>query len=647
MSETVGSGAVAPSGPVDLDDDEIPAGNHGPQGSMKALAVGAIGVVFGDIGTSPLYALKETFVGHHPLVVDPTNIYGVISLVFWTMIVIVTIKYVFIVMRADNKGEGGSLALLALITRSSEGRKWTASLVMLGVFATALFYGDSIITPAISVLSAVEGLTIVNPGFGPYVIPVSLVILVFLFLIQARGTDRVGRMFGPIMLVYFAVLAVLGVVSILKSPEVLVALSPHWIAGFVVRDPVLAFLALSSVVLSITGAEALYADMGHFGRRPIVYAWLYLVFPCLILNYLGQAGLLLRDPSAAVNPFFLLADEGLRLPLVILATMATVIASQAVITGAYSVTQQAIQLGFMPRMSIKHTSESAAGQIYVPTINWALLVSVVLLVLMFRTSSNLAAAYGLAVTGTMFITALMIGVLATRIWKWGRIAAVALMLPFLAIDGLYLASNATKIPNGGWFPLVAGFVIFTLLTTWSRGRALMRTNMEEGAIPMEVFAKSAHSSAARVAGTAIFMASAKAGVPSALLHNIKHNKVLHERVVILTVSIQDVPYVDEEKRFKVTDMGRGFYRLIIRYGFLEETDVPAALKRVSLCGAPFEMMKTSFFLSRQTLIASDKPGMWIWREKLFAWMLRNAASAMEFFRLPTNRVVELGSQVEI
>jgi len=611
------------------------------------LAVGAIGVVFGDIGTSPLYAMRDTFAGHHPLPLDRLHMFGIVSLMFWSMMIIVTIKYVSVIMRADNKGEGGSLALLALINQNAAAKRWSTGIVLLGVFATSLFYGDSMITPAISVMGAIEGLAVYAPAFGGLVVPLVVGILIGLFVIQSRGTARVATFFGPIMLLYFAVIAVLGVVSISHMPEVLYSLSPHHAVALFVNDPMRGFLAMGSAVLAVTGAEALYADMGHFGRPPIRVSWLCFVLPALVLNYLGQASLLMRNPASLESPFYLLAPEWFQWPLLIIAAMAAIIASQAVISGAFSVTQQAIQLGFMPRMTIKHTSETAAGQIYIPVLNWGLMVAVILLVLVFRHSSNLTAAYGIAVTGAMLIDTLLLGVVLFYLWRWSKWISIPLLLIFISLDTAYLAANITKIPDGGWVPLMMGLAIFTMLTTWSRGRALMRENMAEGTIPIEVFAKSAHSSAARVPGTAVFMSSANSGVPSALLHNIKHNKVLHERVVILTVAIQDVPFVETDERYDIKDLGQGFYRMVIRYGFLEETDIPAALKQVTMCGEPFEMMKTSFFLSRQTLIASARPGMAIWREKLFAWMLRNAASAMEFFRLPTNRVVELGSQVEI
>ncbi|MCR5872450.1 potassium transporter Kup [Sphingomonas sp. J344] len=614
---------------------------------MWKLAVGAIGIVFGDIGTSPLYAFKETFAGHHPLALDQEHIMGVISLMFWSMMAVVTLKYVSIIMRADNKGEGGSLALLALINRSSGQKRWTAGIVILGVFATALFYGDSMITPAVSVLSAVEGIAVAAPTFSNWILPIAVAILVALFSIQRTGTARVGAMFGPIMLGYFATIATLGTLSVIKTPEVLWALLPSYAVHFFVIDGFAAFLALGSVVLAVTGAEALYADMGHFGRKPIRVSWLWFVLPALMLNYMGQGALLMRDASALQSPFYMLAPEYLRLPLVGIATMAAIIASQAVITGAFSVTQQGIQLGFIPRLRISHTSADTAGQIYIPLINWALMIAIILLVLTFQTSSNLTAAYGIAVTGAMLIDNFLIAVVLFGLWKWKKRYAVPLLALFFVVDLAYFSANLTKVPDGGWFPLLAGVVIFTLLTTWAKGRRLMVERMREAAMPIKVFIQSAASSATRVKGTAVFMTSTPEGVPHALLHNLKHNKVLHERVILLTVKIADQPYVDEADRVHLDDLGQGFHRMKILYGFMQEADVPAALAACSACGGAFNMMDTSFFLSRQTLLASDNPGMKLWREKLFAWMLRNAESAMEFFRLPTNRVVELGSQVEI
>ena len=652
--------SITATGTAEVATEENPVGQGHTQGSLPKLMVGAIGIVFGDIGTSPIYAFRETFAGHHLLRPDALHIYGVLSLIFWSMLIIVALKYVTIIMRADNKGEGGSLALLALINRSTaegekkgERKKWAMGIVMLGVFATALFYGDSMITPAVSVLSAVEGLTTVQAGFAPYVVPSAIVILVGLFAIQARGTAKVGLMFGPIMLIYFVVLAVLGGMHIVKHPAVFVEmLNPLNAFKFYLSEPLRAFIAMGSVVLAVTGAEALYADMGHFGRRPIKYSWLYFVMPALLINYMGQGAMLLSlDAAQAIetvkNPFFFLAPEELRLPLVILATMAAIIASQAVISGAFSVTQQAIQLGFIPRLRITHTSEHAAGQIYIPIVNWALMIMVILLVVMFGSSSNLAAAYGIAVTGAMLIDGVLISVVFFSLWKWPAWKAVPLLAIFFTIDLLYFGANLLKVPAGGWFPLLIGAIAFTFLTTWAKGRKLMIERMAEASLPIEVFIKSAATSAARVPGTAVFMTTSMTGVPHALLHNLKHNKVLHERVMLLTVRIEDVPFVVGERRIETKDYGAGFFRIILRYGFMEEIDVPSALAQVKKCGPQFKMMDTSFFLARQTLIASARPGMAIWREKLFAWMLRNAESAMEFFKLPTNRVVELGSQVEI
>lgn len=646
MNETAAQGA-----PPDKITHDAQGHAHGP---LYKLAIAAVGIVYGDIGTSPIYAFRETFAGHHTLIPDQVHIFGVLSLIFWSMMIIVTLKYVSIVMRADNKGEGGSLALLALINRSLGGkRRWTGSIILMGVFATALFYGDSMITPAISVLSAVEGLTTVEAGFEPYVIPTAIVILVGLFAIQARGTAKVGQMFGPVMLFYFVVLAVLGVMHIMDYPAVVLAmLNPVNSFYFFAADPIKAFIAMGSVVLAVTGAEALYADMGHFGRKPIRVSWIYFVLPALLLNYMGQGAMILAvTPEQALatvkDPFFYLAPEQFRLPLVLLATMATIIASQAVISGAFSVTQQAIQLGFIPRLRITHTSESAAGQIYIPVINWALLAMVIILVLTFRTSSNLAAAYGIAVTGAMIIDTVLISVVLRHMWNWNKYVVAGLLALFFTVDFTYLTANMLKIPDGGWFPLLIGAIAFTFLTTWAKGRKLMIDRMNEASLPMEIFIKSAAPSAARVAGTAVFMTSSASGVPHALLHNLKHNKVLHERVILLTVRVEDVPYVAEDKRSEEQDYSEGFYRVILRYGFMEEIDVPVALAQLKSCGATCRTMDTSFFLARQTLLASSRPGMAIWREKLFAWMLRNAESAMEFFKLPTNRVVELGSQVEI
>ena len=624
------------------------AAHHGPREPLPKLMLGAIGVVYGDIGTSPLYTMKESFLGPHPLAVDRLHIFGVLSLIFWSLMFVVTIKYVFVAMRADNKGEGGSFALLSLIARNLGHKKWAPALVMMGVLATCLFYGDAMITPAISVLSAVEGLTVAEAGLQPLVIPISIGILIGLFLVQSRGTAKVGSFFGPVILVYMAVLAVLGVSNIMRHPDVLAAFSPSWAIQFFLVNPKLAFLALGSVFLAVTGAETLYADMGHFGRKAIGFSWLSLVYPCLMLNYIGQGALMLGDPKTAINPFYLMAPDWARLPLVGIATAATIIASQAVISGAFSVTHQAVQLGFLPRLRTEHTSAKAVGQIYIPAVNWGLLFMVIMLVLGFRESGRLASAYGIAVTGTMLITTIMLGFLVFQVWRWNRVLATLTIGTFLLVDGTFFASNITKIPDGGWFPLLVAGISFTVLTTWAKGRQLMRQRLSESALPLEVFIKSAAASVHRVRGTSVFLSTSADTVPAALLHNLKHNQVLHSRVLILNVRVEEVPHVSTEKRVEVHDAREGFYRVILHYGYMQEVDIPRDLAGIGTCGEPFNMMSTSFFLGRQKLITSNKrPGMALWREKLFAWMLKSSESAMEFFKLPTNRVVELGSQLQI
>ena len=619
-----------------------PPGRRG----QALLVLGALGVVFGDIGTSPLYALNESFFGHHKMVPTADHVLGVLSIMFWSMLLIVTIKYVFIMMRADNKGEGGSLSLLALISRRTGPGRWSAGLTMLGIFATALFFGDAMITPAVSVLSAVEGLQLIDPRFRTLVIPLSLVILIGLFIAQKRGTERVGLVFGPIMLVYFVTLALLGLRMIVVHPGVLGALSPLPGIRFWAEDPMRAFLALGSIVLAVTGAEALYADMGHFGRQPIRMAWLAIAFPMLMLNYLGQGALMMSPGFNGENPFYLMAAPQWRLPLVILATAATVIASQAVITGAFSVVQQAVQLGLLPRLRVLHTSARAQGQIYVPLVNWLLLVAVVVLVLTFRSSSNLAAAYGIAVTGTMFITTVMLAVVLRRLWQWPRPLAVLTVTVFALVDGAYFASNLTKFTDGGWFPLLIAAIAFTILTTWAKGRMLVRAQLDTNNMPVPVFVKSA-ASIHRVRGTAIYLTAAREGVPPSLLHNLKHNQVLHEQTILLTVAIGDVPLVRPEDRVQVKDLGHGMRRIVLHYGFTEDPDIPRALKEAVAMVGKLNPATTSYFISRQTVLASRQKGMALWREHLFAWLLRNSATAMEFFKLPPNRVVELGSQVVI
>jgi KUP system potassium uptake protein len=622
------------------------------QGIAK-LAVGAIGIVFGDIGTSPIYAFRETFTGHHPIAPDPRHIHGVLSLIFWSMMIVVTIKYVVVLMRADNKGEGGTLALLALISRELPERRWTSGIVLLGVFACALFYGDSMITPAISVLSAVEGLQTVAPRFGPFVLPIAVSVLIGLFAIQSHGTRRVGSFFGPIMLLYFATISVLGIMHIVGDPTiVLQTLNPLNALDFFLAGGLRAFVALGSVVLAVTGAEALYADMGHFGRKPIGLSWLVFVMPALMLNYMGQGAMILSlDPDGAkhaiTNPFFLLAPEIARLPLIILATLATIIASQAVISGAFSVTQQAIHLGFVPRLRVCHTSQAAAGQIYIPMINWALMTMVILLVLLFGSSSNLAAAYGIAVTGAMFIDGCLLGVVLFSLWKWPAWAAIPMLALFFVVDIAYLGANLMKVPEGGWFPLLVGIVAFTFLTTWAKGRRLLASQMRKTAIPAEDLFNSDLQAVTRVPGTAVYMTSQPDGIPQALQQNMQHNRVVHERSVFLRVAVENVPYVPPDAQVTVEDLGRGFFRVTLLRGFMDEMNVPQALQRLGGIGAPLVEEETSFFLSRQTPLASKVKGMALWRERLFAWMMRNAESPMGYFCLPPHRVVELGVQVKI
>jgi KUP system potassium uptake protein len=628
--------------------DNILAPHHGPKEVLPKLMLGAMGVVYGDIGTSPLYALQATLDPRYHLRTDVTDLFGIVSLIFWAFLFVVTIKYVFIVMRCDNDGEGGSLALYALIQRrlgAAAPQRW---LLIGALFATALFFADAMLTPAISVISAVEGLGVVSTDFQPYVVAIALTILISLFAIQRYGTDRVGKLFGPIMLVYFAAIAAMGVHHILAYPAVLRALSPVYIWGFLLAHPIYSFLSLGAVVYAVTGTEALYADMGHFGRKPITVAWLYLVMPALMLNYMGQAAMLIQHPQYVDNPFFRMVPPSLTVPLLVIATLATIIASQAVISGTFSVTQQAIQLGFMPRMRIQHTSSRAKGQIYVPAINWALAAMVALLVVAFRRSAAMLPAYGLAVVGTMLITTLMQYVVVFRIWRAPRWRGLLGFALFVTVDAIFLASGLAKLFEGAWFPILVGLIIFTVLTTWAKGRALMRARLAEAALPMPVFIKSVATSVHRVRGTSVFLSTSADVVPAALLHNLKHNQVLHDRVLILNAKVEDVPQVAPERRAEVDPAGHGFFRVVLHYGFMEEVDVPRDLTGIQTCGEPFTMMTTSFFLGRQKLIAARKaPGMALWREKLFAVMLKSSESAMEFFKLPTNRVVELGSQLQI
>jgi KUP system potassium uptake protein len=614
---------------------------------MPTLVLGAIGVVFGDIGTSPLYALQTTFTGSAPLPVIEANILGVLSLMFWTIMLLVSLKYVTIIMRADNHGEGGSLALLALVgelTTKHPKTKWFVT--ALGVFAAALFFGDGMITPAISVLSAVEGLDLVSHQFKIYILPITFIVLTGLFFIQKRGTATVGMAFGPLMIVWFICLGLFGIQSIVKSPQVLWALNPAYAYYFVTTDPWIAFLALGSVVLAITGGEALYADMGHFGKYPIRLAWFYFVLPALVLNYFGQGALLLHNPQAIANPFYLLAPAWALVPMVLLATAATVIASQAVISGAFSIANQSVQMNFLPRMEVRQTSDKAQGQIYVPFTNWTLYLAVIYLVFTFQSSSNLAAAYGIAVTGTMTITTILIAFVMVLYWRWSWALVIPLIAVLFITDLTYFAANAMKIPQGGWFPIGIAIISFTVLTTWKRGRQLLLKEISRQSVPMQLILDDADNFS-RVEGTAVFLTNTGEGAPSSLLHNIKHNKVLHERNILLTVIVEDKPYVTQGNRLLIDDMGKGFYRVRIFYGFMDRPDLPDALKLCAALGLPFDMMSTSFFISRAMIVSGPNPGMVKWRERLFLDLSKNAMNAADFFKIPTNRVIEMGTRIEI
>ncbi|RQO72832.1 low affinity potassium transporter Kup [Aquitalea sp. FJL05] len=614
--------------------------------AMTGLTLAALGVVYGDIGTSPLYTLRECFTGHG-LATTPDNIFGILSLIFWSLIFVVSIKYVVFVLRADNHGEGGIMALMALARHYvTHAARW--KVVLLGLFGASLFYGDAIITPAMSVLSAAEGLEVLSPSMQPYVLPIAITVLVGLFALQRFGTASVGMLFGPVMLVWFSILGVLGVLQIVQAPGILAAVNPWYAYNFVAHHGVGAYLTLGSVVLALTGAEALYADMGHFGKTPIRRAWYGLVLPALVLNYFGQGALLMLKPETIKNPFFLLAPQWALLPLIILATLATVIASQAVISGAYSLTRQAIQLGYSPRMEISHTSENEIGQIYLPFVNWALLVAVLVVVLIFQSSDNLASAYGIAVTGTMLITTLLFFVVARVNWRWPLPLALGITIFFGIIDTAFFTANLLKLFSGGWLPLVLGMVIFLLMTTWKQGRKLLFDRLREQALPLDSFIENLEAfPPTRVQGTAVFLTSTLHGVPHALLHNLKHNKVLHDRVVLMTIRTEDVPYISNESRLEVVQLSPSFWRVVARYGFKEDPSVLNVLELCEADGLAFELMDTSFFLSRETIISTERPGMARWRERLFVWMSKNALRATDFFQIPTNRVVELGAQVEL
>jgi KUP system potassium uptake protein len=624
--------------------------SEAPQGRyLVGLMVGALGVVYGDIGTSPLYALRECFNETHGVAPTPANIMGVLSLIFWSLVLVVSVKYLAFVLRADNKGEGGILSLLALAFGDTHIQNRTrASVLLLGIFGAALLYGDGVITPSISVLSAIEGLNVATTRFEHFIIPITILVLVLLFAAQKFGSGRVGKVFGPIMVVWFGALALLGLKGIVQSPGVLAAINPWHALEFILANQWEAFIVMGAVFLVVTGAEALYADLGHFGATPIRRTWFAVVLPALLLNYFGQGALLMTRPSASENPFYLLAPSWALYPLVALSTVATVIASQALISGAFSITMQAIQLGYLPRMEIRHTSSEERGQIYMPLINGILMCCCIGLVLGFETSSNLSAAYGIAVTLTMIITSLLFYFAARRLWQWSRAKAGALCGAFLMLDLMFFAANSVKIEHGGWFPLVAAGAVFLVMTTWKRGRQLLGESLSASLLPFEIFLEGIRSSRAqRVKGTAVFMSGNPNGTPLALLHNLKHNKVLHERVLLLTLVTIDEPHVPAATRVKVEPLADGFWRIVVRVGFMEKPNVPGILAACASQGLPINMEDTTFFLSRESILATAKPGMAIWRERLFAFLARNAQPATAFFSLPANRVVELGMQIEL
>ena len=616
--------------------------------SLIALVVGAVGVVYGDIGTSVLYAMKEIFGSGH-VEFTPQNIYGILSLIFWTLTVIVSVKYVALVLRADNEGEGGLVAMLTLASRAvSDQPALRRVLLIVGIFGTCLFYGDGVITPAISVLCAVEGLEVISPQFKKYVVPLSLVILFFLFLVQKRGTAGIGKFFGPITLVWFTVLAGLGIFHIVGNPVILKALSPHFAFIFVWNNPGTAFIILGAIVLCVTGAEALYADMGHFGKRPIRIAWFTVVMPALTLNYFGQGALLLAKPETVKNPFYMMAPDWMLIPLVILATMAAVIASQALISGAFSVTKQVVQLGFLPRLRMLHTSTKETGQIYIPFVNWALFVAIVLAVVMFKSSGALASAYGIAVTTDMLITTILTFFVIRHAWKYPLWLCIAATSVFFVVDFAFWASNMLKLFDGGWFPLLIGAAIFTLMLTWKQGRKLLHEKSIAEGIDLRGFLDSVFvSPPVRVEGTAVFLTSEQGTVPNALLHNLKHNKVLHQHNLFVTVKSHEVPWIGLNKRVQIEPLGHDCWQVTLNFGFKNDPNVPEALQQITSRGCELDPMQTSYFLSRDTVVPTIGGGMSQWREKLFAQMHHNAGAAADFLRLPSNAVVELGSKVEI
>ncbi len=609
------------------------------------MVVAALGVVYGDLGTSPLYTMQVIFGGSfHPVPITHDNILGILSIIFWSLMMVVTLKYTVFIMSADNKGEGGIMALMALVRRHvTKGSRW---LLPLGLFGAALFYGDSVLTPAISVLSAIEGLEIATPSLAPYVVPISLAVLIGLFAIQKHGTGRVGRWFGPIMIVWFVTIGVLGVINIAKAPQVLAALNPMYGVYFLIHNPVLGFLALGGTALALTGAEALYADMGHFGKRPIQLAWVGMVLPGLIPSYFGQGALLLLDPKAIASPFYLQAPSWALLPLVVLSTFATVIASQAVISGAFSLTKQAIQLGYAPRMEIHYTSQQTMGQIYIPALNWTLAILVAALIIGFGSSSALAAAFGLAVTGTMAITTLLAFIVVRYHWRWGLPRSLLVIGAFLLVDLAYFSASLVKVEQGGWFPLLMGGTVFVLMVTWKQGRRILANRLKQDQLPLELFVKQAQQMQLPIIKrTAIFLTADPEVTPHALLHSLKHYQCLHERIVVLTVAMHEVPYVPEKERLEIQMLNDQFFVVHVAFGFMDETDIPRALTQADHLGLPLDPMNTSFFLGRETLIPVVSSEMPQWRERLFISMYRNAGSAAAYFRLPANRVVELGTQV--
>ncbi|MFC3125226.1 potassium transporter Kup [Pseudoroseomonas globiformis] len=616
------------------------------QALSAGLLLGVLGVVYGDIGTSPLYALRASLLHFSEDGLERWEILGVLSLIFWSLILVVTVKYVLLVLRADNRGEGGILALMALAQRVGRGTTGRRLIVLVGIAGASLFFGDGIITPAISVLSAVEGLKIISPAFTDAVIPISLAVLLALFMVQYKGTHTIGRVFGPVTALWFGSLGILGLIEVVREPEVLVALSPHFAIQFCLEYHLAAFIALGSVVLAVTGAEALYADMGHFGARPIRLVWLWAVLPSLTLNYLGQGALILSDRSALENPFYLLAPEWLRLPMVLLATCATVIASQAMISGAFSIARQCVQLGFLPRMTIRHTSETEEGQIYMPQVNVTLLVGVIILVLSFHDSDSLAAAYGISVTGTFLCTTCLAGLVFRRQFGWPRAAVAAVVTPLLILDASYFIANVLKVPDGGWVPLLLGGWLFAVMLTWRKGRELLFARFRQDSLPLKSFlARLPQSRTTRVPGIAVFMTGQADYVPNALLHNLKHNKVLHERVLFVTVENLDVPQA--QQRREVTELAPGIHRVMLRYGFQETPNIPRELEALREHGVAFEPMQASYFLGRETVVAAAVPKMARWQQWLFGAMSRNAMPATEFFRIPSDRVVELGVRVAI